>query len=104
MGDLLDRHEALTLTNLVADMIDHLLMNNAIRNTPIWSHTATEIHELIMGLHRSIRDRHMQEGMTCRAKDYYKNDCFDERLCDYCHNAYRGPAVYCSLTCAQADA
>jgi len=34
----------------------------------------------------------------------YINERFDERACDHCGKPYRGPAVYCSLKCAQADA
>jgi hypothetical protein len=56
-----------------------------------------------MGLHRSIRDRHLPDAMTRRAVDYYSNENFDERMCDNCHKVYRGPAIYCSLICAQTD-
>ena len=34
----------------------------------------------------------------------YRDESFDERACDYCGKLYRGPAVYCSLECALADA
>jgi DnaJ-class molecular chaperone len=34
----------------------------------------------------------------------YSDDRFLERPCDRCGKPYRGPAVYCSLTCALADA
>lgn len=34
----------------------------------------------------------------------YIDERFDERACDHCGKPYRGPAVYCSLKCAQADA
>jgi len=34
----------------------------------------------------------------------YADERFDERACDHCGKPYRGPAVYCSLKCAQADA
>jgi hypothetical protein len=33
----------------------------------------------------------------------YSDPSFPERACDYCGRPYRGPAVYCSLDCAQAD-
>lgn len=39
-----------------------------------------------------------------RARRPYVDVRMPERACDYCGSAYRGPAVYCSLTCAQADA
>lgn len=34
----------------------------------------------------------------------YADDAFPERACDFCGKLYRGPAVYCSLECALADA
>jgi ribosomal protein S27AE len=34
----------------------------------------------------------------------YRDDRFAERACDRCGKPYRGPAVYCSLACALADA
>jgi hypothetical protein len=34
----------------------------------------------------------------------YRDDTSPERACDHCQRPYRGPAVYCSLTCALADA
>lgn len=38
------------------------------------------------------------------AASLYRNPSFPARRCDYCRRWYRGPAVYCSLTCALADA
>ena len=35
--------------------------------------------------------------------DYHDPSC-PERHCDYCGLRYRGPAVYCSIECAIADA
>lgn len=34
----------------------------------------------------------------------YRDDTFEPRKCDHCGKPYRGPAVYCSLTCAISDA
>ena len=34
----------------------------------------------------------------------YTDESFAERQCDYCHKPYRGPTVYCSFSCAIADA
>ena len=34
----------------------------------------------------------------------YIDATFPERACDKCGKLYRGPAVYCSLECAIADA
>jgi hypothetical protein len=38
------------------------------------------------------------------ARAAYRDDTCEERDCDYCGRPYRGPAVYCSLECAEADA
>ena len=37
-------------------------------------------------------------------EDVYRDPSFSERECDRCGRPYRGPAVYCSLECAIADA
>ena len=34
----------------------------------------------------------------------YRDEKYPERACDCCGKLYRGPAVYCSLACAVADA
>jgi len=34
----------------------------------------------------------------------YRDASFAPRVCDCCGQVYRGPAVYCSLACALADA
>jgi hypothetical protein len=39
-----------------------------------------------------------------RARSAYRDDRYEERACDHCAKLYRGPAVYCSLECALADA
>jgi hypothetical protein len=39
-----------------------------------------------------------------KARSAYRDDSFAERACDRCGRRYRGPAVYCSLECAVADA
>jgi hypothetical protein len=38
------------------------------------------------------------------ADDAYRDVRLEERVCDRCGKPYRGPAVYCSLACALADA
>lgn len=38
------------------------------------------------------------------ARKAYENDAYPTRQCDHCGKPYRGPAVYCSLACALADA
>lgn len=44
------------------------------------------------------------ERATVFARAAYRDDTFPGRCCDYCGQSYRGPAVYCSLECALADA
>jgi ribosomal protein S27AE len=39
-----------------------------------------------------------------RARAAYVDPAYSERLCDRCGKPYQGPAVYCSLECALADA
>lgn len=48
--------------------------------------------------------RDLFEASKAVAPDAYRDDRFPERACDRCGKLYRGPAVYCSLTCALADA
>ena len=38
------------------------------------------------------------------AETDYRNESYAERACDRCGGLYHGPAVYCSLACAVADA
>ena len=38
------------------------------------------------------------------AAQTYHDDSRPERACHHCGKPYRGPAVYCSLQCAIADA
>lgn len=46
-------------------------------------------------------------GWICQPPDphaaYFDNRC-PERKCDYCRRPYRGPALYCCLAHAEADA
>jgi hypothetical protein len=46
----------------------------------------------------------LPERTTAFARATYRDDSFPARLCDHCGTPYRGPAVYCSLECAVADA
>lgn len=38
------------------------------------------------------------------AEAAYSDPSFPERECDHCGQLYQGPAIYCSLGCALADA
>jgi hypothetical protein len=46
----------------------------------------------------------LPDRATAFARAAYRDDHFPERNCDRCGKPYRGPAVYCSLDCALADA
>jgi hypothetical protein len=48
--------------------------------------------------------RDLFEASKAIAPDAYRDDTFEPRECDKCGKLYRGPAVYCSLTCAVSDA
>lgn len=43
-------------------------------------------------------------ALHARAEAAYIDLSFPPRQCDYCHKWYKGPAVYCGLVCALADA
>jgi hypothetical protein len=43
-------------------------------------------------------------GYQVQAEAAYRSDRFPERPCERCGKIYRGPAVYCSLSCAVEDA
>lgn len=42
-----------------------------------------------------------REEVIARA---YADETYPARVCDHCSKIYHGPAVYCSLECAIADA
>lgn len=44
------------------------------------------------------------QGLADQVNAKYSDPTFPERRCDFCGLPYRGPAVYCSLECALADA
>ena len=44
------------------------------------------------------------EACQSQVRASYHDDSYPERNCDYCQRPYRGPAVYCRLECALADA
>lgn len=60
-------------------------------------------HDILNGYcgrcHRFASDDPITAGAAA-----YHNDSYPERACDRCKRPYRGPAVYCSLACALADA
>jgi hypothetical protein len=41
---------------------------------------------------------------TGYAKDPHADPGWPERTCDHCGKVYRGPAVFCSRSCAIGDA
>jgi hypothetical protein len=46
----------------------------------------------------------LPERTTAFARAAYHDNSFPQRPCERCGKPYCGPAVYCSLTCALADA
>lgn len=42
--------------------------------------------------------------IVARARASYNDTRWPVRACDRCEKDYQGPAVYCSLDCALADA
>jgi hypothetical protein len=38
-----------------------------------------------------------------KARSAYRDPAQPERTCEYCHQPYHGPALYCCLACALAD-
>jgi hypothetical protein len=81
-----------------------LCQHPAVKLNPEWQRMADNACEQLMALYQSIGQAHNDDSYQKRAVNYYQNDRFEERACDHCGNPYRGPAVYCSLACAQADA
>jgi hypothetical protein len=43
-------------------------------------------------------------ALLAAANSAYHHAGYPARPCDYCGANYTGPAVYCSLACARADA
>jgi hypothetical protein len=52
-----------------------------------------------------LSDRELSEiSAAVRALAAYRDPSQPERACDHCGQSYRGPALYCCLRCAVADA
>ena len=65
--------------------------------------------ELELDTKASLRVRGVRKALIAMQPSHppvsaYVDISFQERPCDRCGNLYRGPAVYCSLACAIADA
>ena len=75
----------------MADVLDRLL-----------AHDPAQIAgALIDAAERAVTAGLILTGLT--PSPYVDPSC-PERACDRCERLYRGPAVYCSLSCALADA
>jgi hypothetical protein len=48
--------------------------------------------------------REGSDDAATMAEAAYRDDKFEPELCHHCGVSYRGPALYCSLICAIADA
>lgn len=57
-----------------------------------------------MNKYRDLIDYEYEAAARRNAEAAYHDDGYPERDCDRCGRPYRGPAVYCSLRCAIADA
>ncbi len=53
---------------------------------------------------RQRRFKQRQADLLAHARASYHNPTFPPRQCLHCGTDYTGPAVYCSLDCALADA
>lgn len=53
---------------------------------------------------RQAKFKQRQSDLLAHARSTYHNPTFDPRRCYHCGETYTGPAVYCSLDCALADA
>jgi hypothetical protein len=95
---------AFHMAYVLMDMIDNQLCQNpAVQMNPEWQNFADIAHDNVMALYQSIGRAYPDYTHPKRAVDYYQNDFFEERTCDHCSKAYRGPAIYCSRPCAEAD-
>lgn len=66
-----------------------------IAGDPAMADTELELESIIQKL---------RPDSALRALAAYIDPTKPPRACDKCGREYRGPAVYCSLTCAMADA
>lgn len=51
-----------------------------------------------------VFERLKAAGAMLARDNGYRDEAFSERACERCGKPYRGPAVYCSFACAEADA
>ncbi len=69
--------------------------------------TVVELRLADIGWHKmaTLLGSAMEEANAKRrAQDAYRDESCPIRLCDRCRLPYRGPAIYCTLECAIADA
>jgi hypothetical protein len=94
--DLTEDERQLLVTLATKHMVE-------IADDPALASVHLELQDIIKKLNR--------EALALRANIYrhmaesaYVDPTLPPRECDNCHKIYRGPAVYCSLECALADA
>jgi phosphoenolpyruvate-protein kinase (PTS system EI component) len=65
-----------------------------------------EAHEALIEIHVNAIRELIPVNFDKYVKNLaaYQDPRFSERACDKCGKRYRGPAVYCSIECAEADA
>ena len=72
---------------------------------PSWSPALRDAMGRIWLLAGRLNDQEAIELLQfVSARASYRDDAWIGRSCEHCGQPYNGPAVYCSLQCAQADA
>lgn len=51
-----------------------------------------------------LAERLPTDEQTRQARRAYRSRAAEPRPCDFCAGTYRGPSVYCSIECSEADA
>jgi len=51
-----------------------------------------------------LSDGDYSKAWRRRARERYRDDTREQKTCLHCLMQFRGPALYCSLSCAEADA
>jgi hypothetical protein len=75
-----------------------------------YQYQPTELPECIKAVPLEFTHRLLDRDAANAAQEWlrprvmYRDDSKPDRKCDWCGKWYRGPAVYCSLDCAELDA
>lgn len=90
----------------------HVIMFMRGGNSPTHCSSCAWVNEFIEGAEQAeVRQllgvplkSSLHEVLRPTPREAYRDDSYLPRHCDRCQKVYRGPAVYCSLDCAMADA